>query len=187
MSIAAMMEDVVGTQFVESVREKYESQVKELNEKAIEIANSGMKDEFGYLVTGLSKLTSMMLDCEQYELDIDPNGDAILVDRVIKINRYIKSIYLNLHGIDHVVIGGMFCVAPVYLLPAEKVKAASTSRKYLSILDPIEHGLPSSKECDYGTIKPLTSNVYIALAKFNNNYINEIVNSVRSYDYVFLR
>lgn len=187
MSIAAMMENVVGTQFVESVRGKYEAQVKELNEKAVEIANSGLKDEFGYLVTGLSKLTSMMLDCEQYDVDIDPDGEPVLVDRVIKVNRYIKSLYLNLHGIDHVVIGGMFCVAPVYLLPANKVKAASPNRRYLSILNPTEHGLPSERDCNYGTIKQLTNNAYIAIAKFDNNYINEIVNSVRNYDYVFLR
>lgn len=186
MSIAAMMENVVGTQFTESVRSKYEMQVKELNERAVAIANSGLKDEFGYLVTGLSKLTSMMLDCEQYDLDIDPDGEAVLVDRVIKVNRYIKSIYLNLHGIDHVVIGGMFCVAPIYLLPANKVKAASKNRHHC-VTNPTEFGLPSESECHYGTIKPLTNNVYIAIAKFNNNYINEIVSSVRNYDYVFLR
>lgn len=186
MSLAMALENTVGTQFEESMRSKYEPRIKELNSMAEEIAKSGVKDEFGYLVTGLSKLTAMMLDCDQYDLDIDPDGEAVLVDRVIKVNRYIKSVYLNLHGIDHVVIGGLFLTAPIYLLPAKKVNAACKNRHH-SVMDPEEHGLPSFEKCHYGTIKPLTSDVYMAIAKFSNNYINEIVNSVRNYDYVFLR
>lgn len=176
----------VRTQFEESMRDKYEPRIKELNSMAEEIARSGIKDELGYLVTGLSKLTSMMLDCDQFDLEYDPDGEPILVDRVIKVNRYIKSVYLNLHGIDHVVIGGMFLTAPIYLLPAKKVNAACKNR-YKSVMEPEKYGLPSNEECHYGTIKPLTNNLYMAIAKFPNNYINEIVNSVRNYDYVFLR
>lgn len=186
MSMAIALDNTLATDFEESMRSKYEPRIKELNSMAEEIARSGKKDEFGYLVVGLSKLTSMMLDCDQYDFDIDPNGEAVLVDRVIRINRYVNNSYLNFHGIDHVVIGGLFLTAPIYLLPGEKVKAASKNR-YHSVMNPEEFGLPSEKVCHYGTIKPLTNNVYMAIAKFENNYVNEIVNSVRHYDYVFLR
>lgn len=186
MSLAAtMIQSVVQTQYVESVKEKYEEQIKELNSQCEEIAKSGHKDEFGYLIAGISKLTSMMLDCEQYDVSIDPDGEPILVDRVIKVNRYVNSTYLNLHGIDHVVLSGMFLVAPIYLLPANKVNAACKNRHH-SVMNPTEYGLPNEQECHYGTIKQLNYNTYIALAKFKNNYINEIVNSVRGYDYVSL-
>ena len=186
MSTAIALDSALTTEFKESMKNSYEPKIKELNSLAEEIAKSGKKDEFGYLVVGVSKLTSMMLDCEQYDLDIDPDGEAVLVDRVIRINRYVNNTYLNFHGIDHVVIGGLFLTAPIYLLPAKKIKAASKNR-YHAVMHPEDFGLPSEKFCHYGTIKQLNNNVYMAIAKFENNYVNEIVNSVRHYDYVFLR
>ena len=60
MSMAIALDSTLTTDFEESMRSKYEPKIKELNSMAEEIARSGKKDEFGYLVVGLSKLTSMI-------------------------------------------------------------------------------------------------------------------------------
>lgn len=184
MSLEMVMQESLATEFDEEMREKYEPRIRELNAMATEIALSGIKDEYSYVIIGLSKLTSLLLDCEQYDLSI--GSQPTLVDRVIKVNKYTQNSYLDYHGIDRVVVGGLFLVAPIYLLPSSRVHQASKNRFHV-VQNPEEFGLPSNKECNYGTIKPLTSGCYMALAKFEGNYINEIVTTARNYDYVFLK
>ena len=176
---------VVDQSQIGDLRSLFEPRIKELNAIATEIAKSETKDEYGYLVTGISKLTSMMLDCEQYLIDIDPDGDAILVDRVVKVNRYINNNYLRLHGIDNVVVAGLYIAVPMYLLPANKVKKATRNR-WKSIMNPEEFGLPSTELADYGTFKPMSASAYTVMAKFPGNYANEIINMARHYDHIFL-
>lgn len=178
-----MSETVVMTK---DLRSLFEPRIQQLNAMAEEIIASKTKDEYGYLVTGISKLTSMMLDCEQYDVNIDPDGEAVLVDRVVKVNRYIQNSYLDLHGIDRAVVGGLFMAVPVYLLPANKVKQA-TKNRYKSIINPEEFGLPSNDLVNYCTFKPISTTAYMALAKFEGSYVNEIITTARNYDYVYIK
>lgn len=168
----------------QDLRSYFEPRIKELTKLSAEIAEKDTKGEYDYMVSDLAKLMRMMNDCEQYITRIDPDGEPILVDRVIRVNRYIKGYLLDMHGIDHTVVGGLFIEAPIYLLPKNKVEKALVGKKVKSILDPESCGLPSFSEADYGTIKLLSGSCYMALAKFPGNYVNEIVSSIRHYDYV---
>lgn len=170
----------------EDLRQLFEPRIKKLNSIAEEIASGNVKDEYGYLVTGISKLTQMMLDCEQYNVDIDPDGEAVLTDRVVKVNRYIQNSFLDLHGVDRALVGGLFIAVPVYLLPSKKVNQAMKNR-FNSVIDPENFGLPSTKLVDYCTFKPISTTAYMAVAKFENNYANEIITTARHYDYVYLK
>lgn len=186
MDNSITLDGFVGAEYSDYMKHECETRIKELNAMAEEIAKSGEKGEFDYLVSGLSKLTSMMVDCDQFDLDIDPEGDAVLVDRVIKINRYVEKFYLDFHGIDHVNVGGLFLVAPIYLIPIKRYKAYSRKRR--GVVKKLEdYGLPTEKECQYGSMKAINGKLYMALARFNNNLLNEVVTSIRHYDYVFLR
>lgn len=170
----------------DDIIERNRRQSEVLRMQAEDFLKSGQKkDDSFYLSSSLSKLISWMVECDQNDTEIDQDGSAILTDRVIKIRRYINSTYLTLHGIDKVLIGGLYVVAPVYILPSKKVNKACKNR-WKSVRNPEENGLPSNQVCDYATLKPLTSDCYIALAKFDNNYINQIVNSSKSYEYIFL-
>ena len=168
------------------LRGLFEPRIQQLNAIAEEIIASKTKDEYGYLVTGISKLTSMMLDCEQYDVNIDPDGEAMLVDRVVKVNRYIQNVYLDLHGIDRALVGGLFIAVPVYLLPAHKVEKAMKNR-YKSIINPEEFGLPGNDVVNYCTLKPISTTAYMALAKFEGSYANEIITTAKNYDYVYIK
>lgn len=168
------------------LRGLFEPRIQQLNAIAEEIIASKMKDEYGYLVTGISKLTSMMLDCEQYDVNIDPDGEAMLVDRVVKVNRYIQNVYLDLQGIDRALVGGLFIAVPVYLLPAHKVEKAMKNR-YKSIINPEEFGLPGNDVVNYCTLKPISTTAYMALAKFEGSYANEIITTAKNYDYVYIK
>ena len=57
-----------------TLREKFSAIRDYLNE-----AEDGIdeKDEFRYLVPNLKELAEMMMECEQYDLDIDPDGCAV--------------------------------------------------------------------------------------------------------------
>lgn len=171
------------------MRSLFEPRIKELNALASEIAQKSKqekKDEFGYLIPGISKLTTMMLDCEQYICDIDPDGEAVLVDRVVKVKRYADRISLQLHGVDHVVVTALFMAVPMYLLPANKVDQARKNR-YKAVMDPEKFGLPSSDLVNYGTIQQLSSTAYTALARFEGSYANELITTARNYENVFLK
>ena len=168
------------------LRGLFEPRIQQLNAIAEEIIASKTKDEYGYLVTGISKLTSMILDCEQYDVNIDPDGEAMLVDRVVKVNRYIQNVYLDLHGIDRALVGGLFIAVPVYLLPAHKVEKAMKKR-YKSIINPEEFGLPGNDVVNYCTFKPISTTAYMALAKFEGSYANEIITTAKNYDYVYIK
>lgn len=170
----------------QDLRGLFEPRIKQLNAIAEELIASKSKDEYGYLVTGISKLTSMMLDCEQYDVNIDPDGEAVLVDRVVRVNRYIQNSYLDLHGIDRAVAGGLFIVVPIYLLPAHKVQKAMKNR-YKSIINPEDFGLPGNDIVNYCTFKSVSTTAYMALAKFEGNYANEIITTARNYDYVYIK
>lgn len=167
----------------------FEPRIKELNALAEEIAQKSRiekKDDFGYLVPGISKLTTMMLDCEQYNVDIDPEGEAVLVDRVVKVNRYADRISLEMHGVDHVVCTALFVAVPMYLLPASKVDKA-TKNRFRNVIHPEEFGLPGTDVVDYGTIKQLSATAYTAMAKFPGSYANELITTARNYDHVYLK
>ena len=170
----------------EDIRKAFEPRIQQLNAIAEELIATNTKDEYGYLVTGISKLTSMMLDCEQYNTEIDPDGEAILTERVVKVNRYIKNVFLDLHGVDRTVVGGLFIAVPVYLLPANKVNKAIKNR-YKSVINPEEYGLPSEEVCNYCTFKPISATAYMAVAKFEGNNANELITTARNYDYVYLK
>ena len=101
------------------------------------------KDEFGYLVPNLKDLTEMMMECEQYDLDIDPDGDAIFTSRVFKCNRYVPDYILKMHNIRYAKIGGLFVTLPCFILPANKIKAASKNRNK-AVMNPEEFGFRKS-------------------------------------------
>lgn len=168
------------------IKSKYVPKIQKLNQLAGEIIKSGSKDKLGYLIPGMAKLTSMMVDCDQYMVDIDPDGEAVLVDRVVKINRYVQNLFLDMHGVDHVLMGGLFITVPVYLLPAHKVDAAINNR-YKSILEPEKFGLPGNDLVNYCTYKPISPTAYMAVAKFDGNYANEVILTAKNYDYIYLK
>lgn len=178
-----MSEAMVMTQDLKGL---FEPRIKQLNAIAEDIASGQVKDDYGYLVTGISKLTQMMLDCEQYNTEIDPDGEAVLVDRVVKVNRYIQNTWLDYHGVNRALVGGLFIAVLVYLLPSHKVEKAIKNR-FKSIVEPEEFGLPSEKLVDYCTFKPISTSAYMAVAKFEGNYANEIITTSRNYDYVYLK
>jgi hypothetical protein len=168
------------------LRSLFEPKIKELNEIANEISNSKEKDKLGYVVTGISKLTSMMLDCEQFDTNMEPDEEAYLTEKVVKVNRYVNNKMLDYHGVDRVVVGGMFMTVPVYFLPAKKLEKA-IKNKFRSVLDPEKFGLPGTDVVDYATYKYVSPTVYMALAKFEGNYANELITTARNYDYVYLK
>lgn len=165
----------------EELRSKIQPRIKQFTKLVEEIRIHDENNEYTYLTYGMSKLFRMMEDCEQYNTEIDPDGDAVLVDKVIRIYRYIPNYLLDMHAITHVVVDGLYIEAPVYLLPSNKCDKAFVKR-YKSILDPVAFGLPDNDVVDYSTIKPFSSSAYIALAKFNGNYLNEVIKRVSNYD-----
>ena len=168
------------------LRKVYEPRIQELNRLAKEIAESKEKVKDGYLVSGISKLTSMMLDCEQYETEIDPDGEAVLVDRVVKIRRYSNKEELVRHGVDSVMVAGLYVRVPLYLLPANKVKKACRNR-FRTVLNPEEFGLPGHDIADYGTFREYSATAYSVVAKFHGSYANDLIRTAREYEHIFLK
>lgn len=162
---------------------KPEERVQALNDLAIETYENGKDDKLSFLIPGVAKLDSMLLDCEQFD-DIDSDGEAVLVERVVRVKRFVSRDELNWKGLDYVSAAGLYIVVPMYLLPAKKVRKAMIKRRGGWIQDPVAHGLPSSDEVDYATLKPLSGTCYTAIAKIGDGYINGIISTARNYDNV---
>lgn len=162
---------------------KPEERVQALNDLAIETYENGKDDKLSFLIPGVAKLDSMLLDCEQFD-DIDSDGEAVLVERVVRVKRFVSRDELNWKGLDYVSAAGLYIVVPMYLLPAKKVRRAMNKRRGGWIQNPVAHGLPSLDEVDYATLKPLSGTCYTALAKMGDGYINGIISTARNYDNV---
>lgn len=162
---------------------KLEERVTVLNNLAVETYEEGKDDKLSFLIPALAKLDSMILDCNQFD-EIDSDGNAVLVERVIRIKRFVRKEYLDKKGIDYVSAAGLYIVVPVYLLPAKKIRRAMNKKRGGWIPNPEEYGLPSTEEVDYATLKPLSGTCYTALAKMSDDYINSLVSTAKNYDNV---
>lgn len=168
----------------EGVKEVFASKVSQITSllnEAEKVATAD--DEFGYILPNLRELTEMMADCEQYDLELD--GEAVMVDRVFKLNRYVPKGIMHIHNVRSAMLGGMFVIMPCFLLPAEKVNKAKKNR-YKSVLNPEEFGLPSNDVANYATIKQLNSSVYVCLAKMPNAFYSDYITTAKHYDYIFM-
>ena len=157
--------------------------IDQLNSEVQDIIDSGEKERLDYLLPGLAKVNSMMLDSDQFIMDVDPDSEGVLVERLVKIRRYANKAELEYYGIDFVLSAGFFVVVPMYLLPAKKVRKAMRNR-WRGVLYPEKFGLPSNELVDYATIKPLSATTYTAVAKFKGSYANNLITTARHYDNV---
>ena len=160
--------------------------IEELNKLAVETYEKGEDDNLSYLITAIAKIDSMLLDCDQFS-EIDPNGDAVLVERTIRIRRFVNKADLDMSGIDYVHAAGLYIVAPVYLLPASKIRKAQNKKRGGCIFDPVAYGLPSNDEVDYATLKPLSATSYTAIAKIDDGgLMGSLVSTASHYENVEL-
>lgn len=163
----------------------YEEQIKYLNLNAASLAHDmpeGSVEEM-YLSANLADLLSMMIDCGQDE--VIEGSTVTLVDRVVKINKFIPKSVLYSSGVHYVFCSGLYITVPMYLLPHDRVEK-SVHNRYNSVLSPEDYGLPSHDVADYSTIKSYDGDLYSVIPKLKNSYLKEFITSARNYTHVFM-
>ena len=94
---------------------------------------------------------------------------------------------MKIHNIRYAKIGGLFVTLPCFILPANKIKAASKNRNK-AVMNPEEFGLPSSKQANYGTLKAINSVCYICLPRFEGFRIFEDwIFTSKHIDYIYAK
>lgn len=164
----------------------YEDQIKYLNLNAASLAHDmpeGYVEEM-YLSANLAELLSMMIDCGQNE-GVENSTQVTLVDRVVRINKFIPKLVLHLSGVHYVLCSGLYITVPMYLLPHDKVEESMNNR-YNSVLNPEDYGLPSHDLADYSTIKSYDGDLYSVIPKLKNSYLKEFITSAKNYTHVFM-
>lgn len=165
----------------------FKEQLALINSYLEEAEMADSKDEFAYLIPGLRDLTNMFLECEQPDMEIDPDGDAIFTTKVFKLNRYVPGYIMDMYHVKYTKCCGVFAELPCWILPANKVKEAMDKKK-TSVLNPLEHGLPSGKVANYATFKQLGNGHYLCLAKFENyEFLSGYLYSAKHIDYVIVK
>ena len=124
-----------------------------------------------YYAKSLVELYTKMLENKQYDMtmDLESGKNYKRCKRVLKVKRFIPNHLLDYHGVDRMVIGGLYIVADVYLLPASSLRKCISASKRKAIINPEAFGLPSPRLVNYGTIQHVNSDVCVAFAKSQLN------------------
>lgn len=164
----------------------FKDKLKEIQKYLEEASeNVSTKDEFGYIVPSLQKLIEMMDECEQYDLTLPEGVNSVFTTRVFKCDRYIPDYILSMFNVRQTKIGGLFLELPCWILSAEQVDLASDNR-YKVIESPETYGLPSNNQANYATLKSITPDCYIVLAKLEGfNITRDWIYTSRQIEYIY--
>ena len=151
------------------------------------VDSNSKKDEFGYMAPNLAKLTRMLAECEQYDLDIQ--GEPVMVDRIFRTNRVVPKWIMETERVNYVMLGGVFVQLPCYLLPADRVNEAwkhmpGRRTKFASVINPEKYGLPGDDKVNYGTLQYIGEGCYVALAKIPISTTQSYLVSAKHITYV---
>jgi len=138
-------------------------------------------EECDYVLRSLHRMYEMMVDHGQY-LDGIRDPKIVKAKRVIKCNRYIPNYVLDIYEAERVILGGLYVLADVYVLPTDIIRK-NMRRNRNCIRFPEVDGLPPESEVYYGTTKQL-GHFSIALAK--SSWLTDWITYSSQYDYVRL-
>ncbi|AWD93064.1 hypothetical protein HSE3_gp112 [Bacillus phage vB_BceM-HSE3] len=135
-----------------------------------------LKDNSDYIVQALAELMGLLIALKHNDTSA---SEVKQVHKVVKVNKYIPKFDLDRNGADTVFLEGLYLVVEGYMLPASQVRECWSK----SIPRPEEHGLPTSAEVNYATMKELDGDAYFV---FKRSWVTDHITSHRSWSYVYL-
>lgn len=151
--------------------------VKKLNELKVAIEKADTSD---YLINATYSIYKMLIDNNQFS---DEKIDSpVVAKKLIKCHRYVDNYILTVYNVDRILIGGLFVMADVYLIPNSILKEVYKKDRYFS--HPENFGLLSNDKVNYGTIKKVNENMSVAIMR--NSWTDGIINYSSQYEYVSL-
>lgn len=137
-------------------------------------------EESDYVINSIYSIYEKLIDHDQFS-DMSVSAPTIS-DKLIRCYRYIP--YYEMGDAERVVLGGLFVVAKVCLLPASMVDECTSSNRWGAYLHPEKFGLPSTNEVDYRTIRSVNPETYSVLVK--NEWYNGWITHNYQYEVVIL-
>lgn len=134
-----------------------------------------------YIVKSICKMYEILLENDQF--DDEEIDHPYIAKRLIKCNRYIPNYILSVNNMESVVLGGLYLVADVCIMPTSMVRESRKNR-YNSVVDPEMYGLMPGSIVNYGSIKEVNSNISVALLR--DGWLYDWVSLASQYDYVTL-
>lgn len=162
-----------------NIREEYKNRLAKINE----ILESSEGSEDDYVVDSVCQIYKALIENDQFsDVTVDRPTYA---SKLIRCYRYIPNVILDLKGVKRILIGGMYTMAEVCLIPKELLdKATHGNAAYGRIENPEMYGLPSFSEVNYATRKILNNHLAVVLKK--GTWTDDEVWTASQYDYVTL-
>ena len=109
----------------------------------------------------------------------------IRTSRVIKCKRVIPKQVVDTNSELRVVMGGVYVISDVYLLPMNLLEMATKEDPVLDAVDnPETYGLPSDSLVMYSTRRRVSQNLVVALPK--GTWLDEYLITASHYEYPYL-
>ncbi|WJZ23530.1 hypothetical protein LIS04_102 [Listeria phage LIS04] len=163
---------------IKEVMERIDAQIA-LAELDAHSRKRSKKDKTYYLVPALKQFLDKIVKLDNLVVD---TTEVVKVQRLVKVNRYIKPWELQYHGAETVMLEGLYMVVEGYLLPTKKVEEAWDLKKN-RVPSPAEYGLPSTSEVQYGTMKEISEGTCFVLCQ---NWATKYINRPSHWKYVYM-